>query len=179
MVKPTYIGANNGKFVNTKGFYKDAATWRNLAFAASCKEIYTVSSYVFYTQNGFQFHRTRTLLEFLENIGIGGRQLLTKLRFVYGKAAMPYVSLRYLESCKKLRHLEILIDCKDGWSIPLKNPLEFFLGYRKVVEFGDCVRYEGNDDRASSSLREQTTMLRLRESLTDSLERIKKGQANN
>lgn len=174
-VKPTYIGSSNGKVVTTKQFYKDAATWRNLAFATSCKQIYVESSYVFYARNGFEFCYIRALLEFLEAIGLGGRTLLTKLRFLYERSGTPFIALRYLKSCRNLQDLEIYITLRLQNGYPLIQPLQFFLGDLTKIEFGEYQSY-GTGVKVLGYQRFLSADDSRRKSLTESLEKIKNGE---
>lgn len=112
-VKPSYIGSNRDK--SSRGFFKDAANWRNLAFATSCRQIYEEMSNVFYAQNGFEFNSGPPFLEFLKGIGRKGRKgrrTLTKLGFVNTTTGMPFIALRYLKPCDNLHKLEIYV---EGW----------------------------------------------------------------
>ena len=141
-VKPTYIGSERNK--TFRGFQRDAAEWRNLAFATSCRQIYEEISHVFYARNGFEFGFVRPFLEFLEGIGLKGRKSLTKVRFMYVMDGTPFVALRYLKSCKNLQKLEIYIQTvvkerilQDAY-FPMKKPLGFFLRDWDKIEFGQC-----------------------------------------
>ena len=106
-VKSFYIGSNRD--TSSRGFFKDAAKWRNLAFATSCRQIYEEMCNVFYAQSGFEFSSVRPFLEFLEGIG---RRTLTKLRFVNTTTGMPFIGLRYLKFCDNLQQLETYV---EGW----------------------------------------------------------------
>jgi len=174
-VKPTYIGSNAGKLVKTKQFYKDAATWRNLAFATSCKQIYIEASHVFYARNGFEFYYIRSLLEFLETIGLGGRSLLTKLRILYVRSGTPFIALRYLKSCKNLQELEVYITWGSQIGYALIQPLHFFLGDLTKIEFGDAQQYGSRLEVANIRTTLPADDQRLK-SLTESLEKIKNGE---
>lgn len=176
-VKPTYIGSNNGKAVTTVGFYKDAATWRSLPFASSCKQIYIECSHIYYSRNGFEFRYVRPLLEFLEAIGLGGRILLTKLRFIYGVAGTScYVALRYLKSCKNLKDLDIWHLIQRGWCSPMIEPLDFFLGNRTEVEFGEPLPFGDNRRGCMKKSLVIHAESSGRKSLTESLKKLKSGE---
>ena len=149
-VKPTYIGFKAaGVAVQTNTFYKDAAKWRNMAFAISCRQVYDESANIFYANNGFEFFYIRPLHEFLEAIGITKRLLITKLRVHIisesrkGRAA--FLALRYLGSCQALQSLEIFGRYLDNglfsWEFPLKNAKNFFIDGYDEVEFGEAQQF--------------------------------------
>ncbi len=176
-VKPTYIGSNDGKAVATARFYEDAATWRNLAFATSCKQIYIESSHVFYSRNGFEFSMMRPLLEFLEAIGLGGRILLTKLRFIYCTFARhTFIPLRYLKSCKNLQELEVYVQARPGWGYPLMKPIQFFLSDLTKVDFGESQPYGTTLAGPWTPTVMQADELPNSRFLIDSLNKIKSGE---
>ncbi|KAL2050222.1 hypothetical protein ABVK25_009583 [Lepraria finkii] len=132
-VKRSYIGSNRDK--SSRGFFKDAANWRNLAFATSCRQIYEEMSNVFYAQNGFEFSSGPPFLEFLKGIGRKGRKgrrTLTKLGFVNTTTGMPFIALRYLKPCENLHKCQ----SPGLFYVPLKQPLAFFLGDWKEIELG-------------------------------------------
>lgn len=138
-VKPTFIGYET-KF--TKPFYKDAITWRNLAFAGSCRRIWNESLRVYLNRNGFEFYYIRPFLEFLEKIGIRGRRLLTKLRWHHHKRSQPFIVLRYLRSCTALKTLAVFarvtVEKRKNfwWGVPLLNAKAFFLSNHSKIRFG-------------------------------------------
>ncbi|KAK4691837.1 hypothetical protein P7C71_g5252, partial [Lecanoromycetidae sp. Uapishka_2] len=175
-VKPSYIGSNGGLVITTKQFYKDAASWRNLGFATSCKQIYIESSHVFYSRNGFEFCYIRSLLEFLEAIGLGGRTLLTKLRILYERSGTPFIALRYLKSCKNLQELEVYITGARQAGFPLLQPLQFFLGNLTKIEFGDHQSYGTEVKYSGPPVDFSSPEIHRRKSLTESLEKIKNGE---
>lgn len=194
-VKHTNIGARKKPSMGPKGgyhgkprarteeFFKDAASWRNLAFATACRQVYTESSYVFFAGNGFEFFYIRPMLEFFEGIGLRARMLLTKVRFYYGLLGMPFIALRYLKSCQSLRQLDIFLGGQYEpkstcwWGFPLKEPISFFLGNLTTIDFGEGRRFKAGVDLAER--RERLTTLAdegsLGLSLTESLKRIKDG----
>ena len=138
-VKPTFIGSDT-KF--TKPFYRDAISWRNLAFAGSCRQIWNESLRVYLVKNGFEFFYIRPFLEFLEKIGIRGRRLLRRLRWHHHKRSTPFIVLRYLRSCTALKTLNIFarVTVKGRknfwWGVPLLNAKEFFLSTHNKIKFG-------------------------------------------
>ena len=138
-VKPNFIGSET-KF--TKPFYKDAIAWRNLPFAGSCRQIWNESLIVYLVQNGFEFFYIRPFLEFLEKIGIRGRQLLRNLIWHHHWKSRPFIVLRYLRSCTDLRTLKIFarVTMKDRkrfwWGVPLKDAKRFFLTDHTKIQFG-------------------------------------------
>ena len=141
-VKPGYIGSEG---TLTRAFYSDAAKWRNLAFASSCRQVYIESADIFYARNGFEFFYIRPFLEFLEAIGYKRRKLLTKIKFHHTKGT-PFIVLRYLKSCKNLEELEIYAKCfkkttKSWWEYQMKNAKRFFLDSHSSIEFGEVLRF--------------------------------------
>ena len=141
-VKPGYIGSEG---TLTKAFYHDAAEWRNLAFARSCRQVYNESADIFYARNGFEFFYIRPFLEFIEAIGNKRRKLLTKIRFHHTKGT-PFIILRYLKSCKNLEELEVHARCvkkktNSWWEYPMKDAKGFFLGSHSRIEFGEVLRF--------------------------------------
>ena len=138
-VKPTFIGSGT---MFTKPFYRDAISWRNLAFAGSCRRIWNESLKVYLANNGFEFFYIRPFLEFLEKIGIQGRQLLRRLRWHHHKKSRPFIVLRYLRSCTALETLDVFarVTIKGRknfrWGVPLLNAKEFFLSNHSKIEFG-------------------------------------------
>ncbi|MCJ1257788.1 hypothetical protein MMC24_005614 [Lignoscripta atroalba] len=140
-VSPKYIGSNG---TQTKSFYKDAAKWRNLSFARSCRQIYSESGNIFFARNGFEFYYIRPFLEFLEAIGINRRRLLTKIRYIFS-GGRPYVGLRYLRSCTNLQVLEIHIRVvmqnkrNSWWLYSMENAKDFFFTDFRGMVFGTAV----------------------------------------
>lgn len=138
-VKPTFIGSGV-KF--TKPFYRDVITWRNLAFAGTCRQIWNESLKVYLASNGFEFFYIRPFLEFLEKIGIRGRRLLTNVRWHHHKRSRPFIVLRYLRSCTALQTLRIFarvtVENRKNfwWGVPLLNAKMFFLSDYHKIEFG-------------------------------------------
>lgn len=138
-VKQTHIGGET-KF--TKPFYRDALTSRALNFAGCCRQIWNESLRTFIVQNGFEFFFIRPTLEFLEKIGICGRNLLQKLRWHHPKHSRPFIVLRLFRSCKHLQELEIFarVTVKGRknfwWGVPLLNAKRFFLTKFSKIEFG-------------------------------------------
>ena len=137
-VSPNYIGTNG---TQTKSFYKDASRWRNLAFAKSCRQIYSESANIFYARNGFEFHYIRPFLEFMEAIGPSRRKLVSKIRY-YFLSGRPFIALRYLRSCANLEELEISVKIitkgkkNSWWSYPLKDAKAFLFSKAKIIDFG-------------------------------------------
>lgn len=176
-VKPGYIGSEG---TLTKAFYHDAAKWRNLAFARSCRQVYNESADIFYARNGFEFFYIRPFLEFIEAIGIKRRKLLTKIRFHHTKGT-PFIALRYLKSCNNLEELEVRARCmkkrtKSWWEYPMKNAKSFFLGSHSSIEFGDVLRFGKGftRDEHPAEGKQQATLL-----LVESLLKVKAEENGN
>lgn len=171
-VKPGYIGSEG---TLTKAFYHDAAEWRNLDFARSCRQVYNESADIFYARNGFEFFYIRPFLEFIEAIGNKRRMLLTKIRFHHTKGT-PFIVLRYLKSCKNLEELEIHARCikkktNSWWEYPMKNAKSFFLGPYSSIEFEEVLRFGkaiASDEHPDEGKRGATMFL------VDSLEKVKR-----
>ena len=93
-------------------------------------------------KNGFEFYYIRPFLEFLEKIGIRGRQLLTDVRWHHHARSRPFVAIRYLRSCTNLRTLEVFarvrVKERPGfwYGVPLLDPRRFFLSSYKTISFG-------------------------------------------
>ena len=171
-VKPGYIGSGGSL---TKAFYYDAAKWRNLAFARSCRQVYKESADIFYARNGFEFFYIRPFLEFIEAIGYKRRNLLTKIRFHHTKGT-PFIVLRYLKSCKNLEELEVYARCikkktNSWWEYPMKNAKSFFLGSHSVIEFEEVFRFGKAiaSDEEPSEGKHLATMF-----LVESLQKVKR-----
>lgn len=138
-VSPAYIGTDK---MLTKGFFEEAAQWRNLAFARSCRQIYHESAHIFYAKNGFEFWYIGPMLNFMESIGFQGRRLLTRLRFSF-LSGSPFVALRYLKSCESLKELSISIRISklrhknSWWLYPVKNVHAFVFTDCNELSFGE------------------------------------------
>lgn len=139
-VSPSYIGANHH---HRDEFFKEAAKWRNLAFAMACRQIYDESANIFYAKNGFVFFFIGSFLEFMESIGYQRRRLLTRLSFNFDHGS-PFVALRYIRSCESLLDLNVSVRvsaesalCGSWWLYPVKNVHALFFTDFNVIEFGE------------------------------------------
>ena len=140
-VKPTRIGAES-KF--TVPFWKDAITWRHTEFAVSCHQIWRESFQIYLEQNGFEFYFIRPFLEFIEKIGIKGRQVLRDVRWHNHARSMPFIVIRYLRSCTRLHTLDVFVRVtvkgRPGfwYGVPLLNAKKFFLEDYNKIQFGEA-----------------------------------------
>lgn len=131
----------------TKPFYKDAIAWRSLSFAGTCRKVWNESLEVYLALNTFEFFYIRPFLEFLEQIGVRGRRLLTMLKWHHHWRSRPFIVLRLLRSCRNLQGLEVsarvtLIGRKGFWfGVPFLHAKSFFLGDNKKILFGQAIAF--------------------------------------
>ena len=136
-VRSRYIGLDKRSRFTLR---YDARSVRNLAFAMSCRQVYTETKSMFYAKNGFAFYQIQECLSFLQCIGLQNRRLITKFSYSHLRGdAFPI--LRYLKSFTNLQELSVSARVTTRsvqwwwWEYPLINARAFFFSTSSRVEF--------------------------------------------
>lgn len=142
-VSPEPIGSNSEHTYTMKFPHEEFAKWRNLSFARSCRQIYKESSHIFLPNNTFEFFRLFELVNFLEKIGVKGRQQVRKLKLNY-REHDPKKAFKSIRMCPNLTHLDIAfehVDYSDKTGtycqhFPIIDAKELIFGNLDKIRFG-------------------------------------------
>jgi hypothetical protein len=103
------IGSNPSHTFGAKFPYREAAKWRNLVFAMSCRQIFDEASNIFFANNCFEFFQVYQVVSFLKKIGIEGRQQVRKLKLNY-RDSDPKKAFKSIRMCPNITNLDIAIE---------------------------------------------------------------------
>lgn len=124
--------------------YKEAAKWRNLKFAMSCRQIFKESSDIFFANNCFEFFHVYQVVTFLKKIGTEGQRQIRKLKLNY-RDSEPKQAFKSIRMCPNITDLDIAIELSD-WSkkrgdycqhFPIIDAKELIFGDLEEIKFGD------------------------------------------